>query len=49
MRATIEIPDALMREALRVSKAKTKTTAIVLGLQELIRRHRLQQLRLVRR
>lgn len=44
MRTTIEIPDALMQEALRASQAKTKTMVIVLGLQELINRHKLDQL-----
>ena len=48
MRTTIEIPDTLMHEALRTSKAKTKTMVIVLGLQELIHRHRLEQLRTLR-
>lgn len=45
MRTTIEIPDRLIHKALQVSKAKTKTMVIVLGLQELIHRHELSQLR----
>lgn len=48
MRTTIEIPDMLMKEALRASQAKTKTMVIVLGLQELINRHKLDQLRALR-
>lgn len=48
MRTTIEIPDELMRGALRVSRTKTKTMTIILGLQELIHRHRLEQLRSLR-
>jgi len=48
MRTTIEIPDTLMKEALRASQAKTKTMVIVLGLQELINRHKLDQLRALR-
>ena len=48
MRTTVEIPEALMNDALRVSQARTKTMAIVLGLQELINRHKLEQLRLLR-
>ena len=45
MRTTVEIPDALMKDALRVYQAKTKRTVIILGLQELIKRHKLDQLR----
>lgn len=48
MRTTIDLPDHLMREALQVSKAKTKTMVIVLGLKELIHRHKLEQLRALR-
>ncbi|MBI4598377.1 MAG: type II toxin-antitoxin system VapB family antitoxin [Candidatus Omnitrophica bacterium] len=48
MRTTIEVPDQLMQEALTVSKAKTKTMVIVLGLQELIHRHKLEELRALR-
>ena len=48
MRTTIEIPEPLMKDALRVSQAKTKTMTVILGLQELINRHRLDQLRQLR-
>ena len=48
MRTTVEIPDALMHEARKVSQAKTKTMVIVLGLKELINRHKLEQLRTLR-
>ncbi len=48
MRTTLDIPDQLMAEALRATQAKTKTTVIILGLQELINRHRLNQLRTLR-
>ena len=48
MRTTVEIPDGLMTEALRSSQAKTKTMVIVLGLKELINRHKLEQLRALR-
>ena len=44
MRTTLEIPDNLMKEARRVSQAKTKTMVVVLGLQELINRDKLRQL-----
>lgn len=48
MRTTVDIPEALMRDALQVSQATTKTMVIVLGLQELIHRHKLEQLRALR-
>ena len=48
MRTTIEVPDELMHRAMRVSQAQTKTMTIVLGLQELIHRHHLEQLRTLR-
>ena len=45
MRTTLELPSDLLLEAMKVSHVKTKTMAIVLGLQELIHKHRLGQLR----
>lgn len=48
MRTTLDIPDKLLHEALRASHAKTKTMVVVLGLQELINRHKLDQLRALR-
>ena len=48
MRTTVAIPDALMRDALQASQAKTKTMVIVMGLQELINRRKLDQLRALR-
>ena len=48
MRTTVEIPDDLLSEALRTSQAKTKTMVIVLGLKELINRHKLDRLRALR-
>ena len=48
MRTTVDIPEEIMKEALRTSQAKTKTMVIVLGLKELINRHKLDQLRALR-
>lgn len=48
MRTTVDIPDHLVHEALRLARVKTKTMVIVLGLQELINRHKLDQLRALR-
>lgn len=45
MRTTLDLPDDLLNEAMRLSKAKTKTSAIVLSLQELINRRKIEQLR----
>jgi len=45
MRTTLDLPDDLLNEAMRLSKAKTKTGAIVLSLQELINRRKIEQLR----
>ena len=48
MRTTVDIPEEIMKEALRTSQVKTKTMVIVLGLKELINRHKLDQLRALR-
>ncbi len=48
MRTTLELPDELITEAMRVSHAKTKTMAVALGLQELINRYRIEELRSLR-
>ena len=48
MRTTIDIPQDLLQDALRVTRARTKTMVIVLGLQELINRHKIHQLRALR-
>ena len=48
MRTTVDIPEELMDKALRVSRARTKTMVIVMGLQELLHRHQLEQLRALR-
>ncbi len=44
MRATIAIDDALFKEALSLSTAKTKKELINLSLQEYIRKKRLEHL-----
>ncbi len=48
MRVTVELPDKLVAEALKVSSAKTKTAVIMLGLQELVREHRIADLSALR-
>jgi Arc/MetJ family transcription regulator len=48
MRTNIEIDDQLMREALRLTGAKTKKEAVELGLQTLLRLRQQEQLRQLR-
>jgi len=45
MRTTIDIDKALMEEALKISKARTKRELINLSLKEYIRRMRLKSLK----
>jgi len=43
MKTTLDIPDDLIREAMTVSKSKTKTEAIITGLRELIRQRKIER------
>ena len=45
MRTTLDLPGDLLSEAMRLSKVKTKTGAVVLSLQELINRRKIERLR----
>lgn len=45
MRTNIEIDDKLMKEALRLTGAKTKREAVELGLRTLLRLRRQEELR----
>jgi Arc/MetJ family transcription regulator len=45
MRTTLDLPDTLIRDAMRVSCHKTKTAVIITALQDLVRKNRLQKLR----
>jgi Arc/MetJ family transcription regulator len=45
MRTTLDLPDDLLSEAMRLSKVRTKTGAVVLSLQELINRRKIERLR----
>ena len=49
MRTTIDIPGELIKDAMHISRVKTKTMAVILGLKELIHRHKLQELRSFRK
>jgi Arc/MetJ family transcription regulator len=45
MRTTLDLPDALVQNAMKVSHQKTKTAVIITALQDLVRKSRLQELR----
>ena len=45
MRTTLDLPDGLAEEAVRLLGSKSKTDAVVVSLQELIRRRRLTELK----
>lgn len=45
MRTTLDLPDGLAEEAVRLLGFKSKTDAVVVSLQELIRRKRLAELK----
>jgi Arc/MetJ family transcription regulator len=44
MRSTIDIDDELLKEAMKVTKARTKRELIHLSLKEIIRQKRLERL-----
>jgi len=45
MRTTLDIPEPLMEEARQLLGFKSKTDTVVLSLQELIRRKRIEELK----
>jgi hypothetical protein len=45
MRTTLDIPEPLIEEARRLLGCKSKTDTIIVSLQELIRRKRIDQLK----
>lgn len=45
MRTTLDLPEVLVRDAMKASHQRTKTAAIVTALQDLVRKSRLQELR----
>lgn len=45
MRTTLDIPEDLLEEARRILGFKSKTDTVVLSLQELIRRRRIEELK----
>ena len=45
MRTTLDLPDNLVREAMKVTHIKTKTKVIVTALEELIRKSKLSEIK----
>jgi hypothetical protein len=45
MRTTLDLPETLIKNAMKVSKQKTKTAMIIAALEDFIRRSRLQALK----
>ena len=45
MRTTLDLPETLLVEAVRVSPQKTKTAAIIAALQDYVRKNRVQGLK----
>ncbi|MBM3501067.1 MAG: type II toxin-antitoxin system VapB family antitoxin [Armatimonadetes bacterium] len=45
MRYTIDLPDDLVRDAMRLTGLKTKREVVTLALEELVRKRRLERLR----
>jgi len=48
VRTTLDIPEDLLAEAMRVAKTRSKTSTIILSLQELINRKKIDRLRAMR-
>ena len=45
MRTTLDLPEDLLKEAMRLSKTRTKTSTVILSLQELINKRKIERLR----
>ena len=45
MRTTIDLPENLVKEAMKLTKINTKTKVIITALEELIRRSKLSQIK----
>jgi hypothetical protein len=48
MRTTLDLPETLVKEAMKASQQRSKTATIIAALQDMIRKHRLQQLKAFR-
>ncbi len=45
MRTTLDLPEALMADAMKASHQRTKTAVIVTALEDLVRKNRVRNLR----
>lgn len=45
MKTTLDLPEQLLSEAMRVTQAETKTAVIVLALEELVRKAKIAELK----
>ncbi len=45
MRTTLDLPEDLIDEAMKVSHQRTKTSMIIAALEDYVRKHRLQELK----
>jgi len=45
MKTTLDLPENLLNEAMRITHARTKTAVIVLALEELIRKSKISDLK----
>ncbi len=45
MRTTLDLPEELLKEAMRVTNIRTKTQVIVIALEELIRKSKIAELK----
>ncbi len=45
MRTTVDLPEDLLKEAMELAKTKSKTSTIILSLQELIHKKKIEKLR----
>jgi len=45
MRTTLDLPDALMADAMKATHQRTKTAVIVTALEDLVRKNRIRNLR----
>lgn len=45
MRTTLDLPENLLNEAMRITHAETQTAVIVLALEELIRKSKISDLK----
>jgi uncharacterized protein (UPF0248 family) len=45
VRTTLDLPEELLKEAMRLSHIETKTKVIITALEEMIRRHRISEIK----